>query len=196
MANTPPERGTEKEKPESIKSDAGARQDTSSAATSNNLPRFDLHGLWLKIKKATGWLAPLLVVATVLLGIVGWFESRIDKAVERKLSDEAILRKIAAHARPSLTFDATESIIADMGAAQFVKDIRVAKRKSDGWPERVEIDFTRAFQTPPIVTSLYDSVQIGARRGRLFAWTFDVHWSVAPPTTNDTDRLYRLEVVP
>src|SRR5206468_10489115 len=118
------------------------------------------HGQWIKLKKTAGWLGPILVLAVMVLGIQSWLEGRIDKAVERKLTDETILRKIAAQARPSLIFDAKESILSDMGAVQLVKDIRIAKRNQSGWPERIEVEFTRHFANPPVLTALYDSVAI------------------------------------
>src|SRR5260221_14135780 len=80
-----------------------------------------VHAWWLKIKKATGWLAPLLLVATVFLGIVEWFESRIEKAVEKKLNGEAFFRKIFVLGRPTITFFCRVSNSSEVGSKKFVK---------------------------------------------------------------------------
>ena len=149
--------------------------ENSDAAPRGKAPFFEHTKHWSKPKKATGIIAPFVVVATVLFGITEWIERRIDKAVEKKLTDESVLRKIAAQSRPSLTFDGNkESIITDMGAAQFIKDIQITKRTNACWPERVHIDFTRHFANAPILTAMYDTVRITPSRSKGFSWDFEI----------------------
>jgi hypothetical protein len=198
MDDAPTQRPEKGEKPEGIQLDDRVREHAPDPSSKKHSPSVYFHGAWLKIKKTTRWIAPLLVVATVLLGIVGWIENRIDKAIERKLSDEAILRKIAAQSRPSLIFNAKESIIADMGAVQYVKpdDVRITKRTADGWPQHIHIGFTCPLSIPPILTSLYDSARIVADRGKGLDWEFEINWELEPGSKDDKDRLYRLEILP
>ncbi|MGD0815590.1 MAG: hypothetical protein ABSA83_18510 [Verrucomicrobiota bacterium] len=67
-------------------------------------------------------------VSVIVWHTAEWLQSRVDQAVTSKLSDDKVLRQIAAQIKPSLIFDGKESIVSDMGASQFVKDIRVTKR--------------------------------------------------------------------
>jgi hypothetical protein len=148
-----------------------------------------------------------LIVALIVsaLGTQAWLENRIDNAVEAKsrsvLSDETILRKIAAQSRPSLIFDANGSILHDMGAVQYLKpdDIRVVKRDSDGPPLVIHIGFVRPVSYPPIVTPLRDSAGVTTANGNGLDWEFTINWIVSPwpgTETNDALRVYRLEIVP
>ena len=160
-----------------------------------------IHAAWLKLKKVTGWIAPVLVVVTVLLGILGWLENRIDKAVERKLVDPFVLRKIAEQARPSLIFNGKGSILHDMGAAQYLKpdDIEIVEHGNDQgiiMPTKLHIGFVKPVSFAPIVTPLYDTAYITASNGRGLDWEFSINWTVVPIQTNDEARVYRLEIVP
>jgi hypothetical protein len=137
------------------------------------------------------------VVALATIGYAGihWMEERIDKAVERKLSDETILRKIAAQSRPALLFDANESITADMGAGALIKTIQITEREKDGWPNRILIDFARHISSPPILTPLNESARILPRRAKGFAWLFDVQ-EVVVHNSDSNNWIFRLELAP
>ena len=117
---------------------------------------------------ATAFVVGVAAIISIPLGIRAWMEGQIDKAVEAKtrsvLSDETILRKIAAESRPSLIFDANGSILHDMGAIQYLKpdDIGVVKRDSSGPPVVIHIGFIRPVSYPPLVTPLHDSAGVTA----------------------------------
>lgn len=124
----------------------------------------------------------IAAIIAIPLGIRAWMEAQIDKTVEAKmrsvLSDETILRKIAAESRPSLLFDATGSILHDMGAVPYLKpdDIRVVKRDSDGPPLIIHIGFVRPVSYPPLVTPLHDSAVVTAANGKGLDWEFTINW--------------------
>ena len=48
----------------------------------------------------------------------------------------------------------------------------------------------------PTVLAVYDSARIVAERGRGLDWEFEIGWQVEPSTKDDSDRLYRLEIIP
>ena len=149
-----------------------------------------------------------LVVALIIaaLGAQAWLESRIDNAVEAKmrsvLSDETILRKIAAESRPSVIFDGNGSILQDMGAVQYLKpdDIRIAEHLNDQGiiiPAKLHVGFVRPVSSAPIVTSLRDPASIIASHGKGLDWEFAINWTViGNDSTNDSSRVFRLELVP
>src|SRR5262249_20404570 len=88
--------------------------------------------------------------STLFLLVANWMRSTIDSAVERKLSDPFILRQIAAQSRPMVIFDSQQSIVADLGGAQFIKGIRVKLDDKDKeLPRAIEIDFTTHLPVAP-----------------------------------------------
>jgi hypothetical protein len=145
-------------------------------------------------------------VIAIPLGIRAWMEGRIDNAVEIKvrsvLSDQTILRKIAAESRPSLIFNANGEILQDMGAVQYLKpdDIRVIESGTlagSAAPTKLHIGFVRPVSFPPIVTTLRDSGSVTASHDKGLDWDFDVIWiAVQPNTPNLESRVFRLEIVP
>ena len=156
--------------------------------------RFRIH--WNILSAVFLGIAAFAGASMLIWKTADWIQESVDKSVSAKLSDDSVLRQIAAKVKPSLIFDGRESIISDMGAAQFVKDIRVIKRTKDGWIERIQIDFTRPFSSAPILTALHDSVGVYSERGRMFSWEFEIGWIVEPSDKGDKDRLYRLELIP
>lgn len=160
--------------------------------------------------KRPGWVH-WKIVASVFIGIGGfitvslivwqgaeWIRKSIDENVSAKLSDEKVIRQIAERVKPSIIFDANESIISDMGGRQFVKDIRVTERTDSKLPKRIVIDCTRHFASAPVMTALHDSVAIFTKPGRLDSWEFEISWIVSGIEHEDDDakRLYRLEFIP
>src|SRR6266550_2732702 len=133
-----------------------------------------LNRVFRKLKTST----EIVSVVAVLIGLYIALEKLVDYTVEKKLNDEATLRKIAEQSRPSLIFDATTHIVSDMGATKYVKDIKVTKRLGNttfpgmfdpSLPQHIEIDLNRHFGNPPILTALYDVVRIKAEPGKVFS---------------------------
>jgi hypothetical protein len=145
------------------------------------------------------------IIGVALLGYtaVEWVANRIDSAVERKLSDPVILRKIAAEARPTLIFDVNESILADLGAEQFIKNISVTRKKEEpSAPEFIDIDFTVNLPIAPLLTPLQnDAVVITPHRRKGNAWRYRLDYmtllALAGPTdeANRITKTFRLELL-
>jgi hypothetical protein len=188
-----PAAGDSSQKQESA-SPVGIGDDRSEAVPQihSDFPR--IHRFWKRTKQVADFVGPTAFIIGIVFAIMAW----IDFDIGRRLGDETTLRKIAAHSRPSLIFDAKESVIADMGALQYIdpKDIHIIKRTTEGWPQRIHVGFARSLSIPPILTSLYDSAQIRAERGKGLDWEFEISWSVEPMSKDDKDRLYRLEIIP
>lgn len=150
-----------------------------------------------------GDLRKWIELAVVILGLIGaalagraYIDDAIDKTVARKLSDETILRRIAAQSRPSLILDGNESIISDLGASQFIKELQVTRWSGEGWPELVHIDFTRHFANAPMMTPMYDTVAIIPKRAKGFGWDFEIGTIIAITDKDKGKRVYRLELAP
>jgi hypothetical protein len=130
------------------------------------------------------------------LFVCGWMliQKTINDTVDKKLNDEAVLRKFAGQLRPTLIFDSHSSIIEDWGTAQFlVGNIQISTNGS-GWPDTVHIDFNKHLTSAPILTTMYDSASVIPRRGTGFSWDFTIHFFIQPSLNED--KLYRLELAP
>lgn len=153
---------------------------------------------WIHWKIATSVFVGIGGFITVSLLVwqgAEWIRKSIDETVTAKLNDERVLRQIAAQVKPSVIFDAHESIISDMGAAQFIKSIHVTMG-TNGQPEHIHIDLTRHFANAPVLTALYDSVGIWPERGKGLSWDYSISWIVQESIINDRNRVYRLELIP
>lgn len=151
---------------------------------------------WSLVKSIFFGVGGVVAASSLLLLAANWMRSTIDSTVERKLSDPTILRQIAAQSRPVIVFDARESILADLGGAQFVKAISVTlDEKEPELPRAIDIDFTTHLPIAPLLTPLHnDSVTILPERGKGFAWHFNlIYQATVGPV--DGHRKYRLELL-
>jgi hypothetical protein len=144
----------------------------------------------------------LLALIGALAGGFVWLEAHIDQTVEHKLSDPVILRKIAQESRPVLIFNADESIVADEGASQFIKELKITSRESISptnmnLPAHVHIEFTKFFVNSPIVTPVTQFLGVATgKRGKGFSWEFDFTWGGYTPGQDSEHQLFRLELLP
>jgi len=192
MANSPdgkpiPNDDQQSQQPASV---SAAQQ---SAQTNSGKDTSTIH--WPTFRGVFFGITAVVTVAGLFYVGVHWLEERIDKTVERKLSDESILRKIAAQSRPALLFDANESITADMGAGSLVKNITITDREKDGWPIHILIDFTRHMNSPPILSALNETARVLPSRAKGFAWKFDVD-QIVMHNSDSNNWIFRLELAP
>jgi len=143
----------------------------------------------------------LALIIGAAFGIKRWEESTVNKAVDDKLSDPIILRKIAAESRPMLVFKGNESIIADEGAAQFIKEIKVAERGSSGakdLPSHIHIELTKFFPQAPILTLISPALcVVTTERGKGLSWEFNLSYSSEPGVDDFGNQiLFRFEILP
>jgi len=151
---------------------------------------------WSIVKSVFLSVSGVVAASTLLLLAANWARSTIDSTIERKLSDPTILRQIAAQSRPAIIFDAKESILADLGGAQFIKAITVTRDKEDPeLPRAIDIDFTTHLPIAPLLTPLHsDTVVIHPERGKRFAWRFNIEYDTTISPV-DGHRKYRLELI-
>ena len=175
-------------------------------ATQESTKALSPSGVYRFVTVAIAFVLSVAAVIAIPLGIRAWIENQIDNDVDAKvrsvLSDQTILRKIAAESHPSLIFDASGAILQDMGAVQYIKpdDIKVSSWNYAGnvMPAKLHIGFNHSVSFAPIVTSLRDPAAIIASHGKGLDWEFDINWTVAggDEPTNGASYVFRLEVVP
>ena len=132
-------------------------------------------------RASRGWEHPLVVFGSVLGAIITIFVGYhglnvfIDNRIESKISDSEYLTELARKVRPSVIFDINSSVLADMGAMEYLDSIIVSMDK-----ERIEIIVrpTVHLGIEPVLESLDASYNIETARGPKYDWIFRLH---APP---------------
>jgi hypothetical protein len=137
------------------------------------------------------------IVITVILGLWG-LDAYLDHRVETKINNPEFIKKVATQVRPSLIFDTSGSILVDIGAIQYISDIKVDTEKRFPYlPKKATVVPKSYLSHAPIMTFIdpVDTI-IKAERGASISWiySFDITGHVAREESEKT-RL-RLEVTP
>lgn len=117
------------------------------------------------------------VVNLVIAVAVVWAAWKfIDWRIERVVSDENYIRRVAALVRPSVIFDSRKRILADLGAMRYIDkiDIEGTAAQIPKFPGKIVVHPKRHLSIAPMVTCIEGGV--GARftteRGEHFDWIF------------------------
>jgi hypothetical protein len=198
MPEHPPQKPNTDDNRKQVESTASAAHQSAKTRpkeSADNDTRFRIH--WNIVAAVFLGIAAFTGASALVWHAADWIRASVDESVSVKLNDERVLRQIAAQVKPAIMFDAKESIVSDMGAQQFIKDIQVGQWNVQGLPELIKIDFTRYFANAPMLSSVYADIHVTPRHGRLSSWEFGIHWSeVYMENRSDTNRLFRLEIVP
>ncbi|MGD0536425.1 MAG: hypothetical protein ABSC03_02140 [Verrucomicrobiota bacterium] len=154
------------------------------------------HGFGIRMFRAIEVALALAGVAAVVIGIKTWQESSIEKAVQKELSDEATLRKIAAQAQPMLIFDANGGFISDSGGLAYIDRIVIEER--DGtFPVKLLVKPKRLLSQPPLLSTIDNILlEYQARRREGMDWEYLIKMRVIQgPGTDSTLCRFRLEVL-
>jgi len=92
-------------------------------------------------------------IAAIVISVKSWQESEIEKAVQKQLSDEPTLRKIAAQAQPMLIFDVNGGFISDSGGLAYIDRI-VIEERDGGFPTKLLVKPKRLLSQPPLLSTI------------------------------------------
>jgi len=99
----------------------------------------------------------------------------VEKLVDKRLKDREVIEKLAKIIRPSMIFDSTEAIIADLGALEYIESVKIVKYEDQEKkvPVVIEVKAKKHLVLPPLLTSI-DQYQFAesAKRGPGFMWIF------------------------
>ncbi|TRZ74239.1 MAG: hypothetical protein D4R93_06885 [Deltaproteobacteria bacterium] len=134
--------------------------------------------------------AACITLITALYGVVLF----IDKRIDRKLRDDAYLRKIASVLHPIVIFDHKGSILIDQGAMRFIASIKVEPSKILPYPEHIIVSPNKHLAQAPLLTLLdADMANVKASRGTKYDWVFALDYFM---TNSEREILkYRLEII-
>jgi hypothetical protein len=153
------------------------------------------------------WSAVLPIVSAValILSVGLWFlkaRKYIDDRIVDALKKEDVLKQVALLVKPDMVFDQMESILADRGAAAFIRERGIHVKMGNPFrvgnkfvPVEIEIEFTKHLSTAPLLTALNaDVATITTKRGKNFDWIYMFDYSMSGDYDANYTHKYRLEI--
>jgi hypothetical protein len=122
--------------------------------------------------------------------------SYIDWRIDERIKNADFLSGLARRVRPSVVFDDNGSIIADMGAIQYISDIKVSKGEKDS--VIVIITPNEYLGVEPVLEALDAEYSIHAERGKKFDWVFRLYaiqQLVIESSPQRDNQRFRLELI-
>lgn len=136
--------------------------------------RGSFHGFGPRVIRVIEIVLAVAGVVAVAFALKMWQESEIEKAVQKALSDEVILRRIATQAQPVLLFDENGGFISDSGGLAYIDRIVIEERK-DSFPTKLLVKPKRLLAQPPLLSTV-DGIllEYGTRRREGMDWEYAI----------------------
>jgi len=116
-----------------------------------------------------------ITVISGILIVIGFFigaDNYISNEIEKKITDETYINKLAHVLRPFVIFDKKGVIQYDHGGERYIEKIEVQKKK-DGDFESIIITTKEFLQNPPILIYIgYDNYAYYSERIDTYKWKF------------------------
>jgi len=146
--------------------------------------------------KITGW--TIFKGFLWILGAVGVlyaFHLHIKQVVQDYPNSPEFMRKVASQVRPSVIFDGKGSVVADLGAMQYIAEIKVQIGKDPTYPEKIIVTPTKHLPQAPLLQVVDEnSFHIKAERGMKYDWVYTLR-GIVMLGLSDKPALFRLEII-
>jgi hypothetical protein len=154
---------------------------------------------YIKVFSMVIWaiFSALVVAVGAVYGLTFWVNTLVDSRVQ---SDE-IIKKIANRIRPYVIFDEKDTILADMGAMNYLHSIHVevVLENPDAIPSyKITVTPNQFLSNVPILQVLeghFYEVKTGRGPGYEFVYTIDVTGISAGDNVERTHARFRLEIL-
>lgn len=119
---------------------------------------------WTIVKAFLGILA--------IIGTVFGLDAYVNHKIDRRVSDEAYLKRLAERIRPSVIFDANESIIYDGGGMRHLESLTVqAGSETNDPPFTIVVTPKKHLAYAPLIDALgVNAFSVDSSRGRGNEW--------------------------
>lgn len=134
--------------------------------------------------------------AGALIGTIYGFTAFIDSRIERVVTTDAFLSKVASRVRPSCIFNQKGSILADMGAMAVIENISLTNY-SGALPTIIIVTPNRYLANAPILSTIDPfTLTVTEERGNKYEWIYQVAYVASTMKENALDTIrFRLEIV-
>ncbi len=141
-----------------------------------------------------------ITVISGILIVISFFiaaDNYINNAIEKKITDETYINRLARVLRPFAIFDKEGVIQYDHGGERYIEDIDPQKNK-DGEFESIIITTKEFLQNPPILIYIgYDNYAYTSERIDTYKWKFKLsilHTISAPLKSEKLDPIFIVEI--
>jgi hypothetical protein len=131
-----------------------------------------------------------------ILGVVAAVTLYIDYRIENKITDDKFLKELSHSIRPTVVFDQNNSILANMGAMEYIEDINVVVE--DGEPKKIVLSPKVFLGVAPILECLDGHFEIIKKQGEKYNWEYELkHVSrlLSESSGQITNHRFRIEIV-
>jgi hypothetical protein len=130
-------------------------------------------GNWTALLKnyVIGSVALIGALATVLGGLYA-VHSYIDARIRSNIEDPAFIRQLSRSLRPSVIFDERGSILTDLGAMRYLRDIQVQPQKAG---ITIVVSPLEHLGAEPVLEALDGDFVVRSERGHKFDWIFRLY---------------------
>ena len=150
----------------------------------------------------------IVKVFIIIVGLIVTFyalDSLIERKIKKSITDPTYTKEIASQVRPFALFNANGTILIDMGAMQYLNDLRVIPSDDSRIPKKILLSPKRYMAHAPMITGI-DQPGTVARPKRLagldWEYTFDLSYVIERETSPDVDikskreqDRYRIEII-
>jgi len=140
------------------------------------------NGLWPTLKKAFIFASAIIL----LFGAYHGVNSFIDYKIEKVVNSEAFVKKVQTGVRPFLIFDATGTVLIDLGALEHIDPPVVISTKDNPIPEKVIVTPKAYMAHAPLITGI-DQIGAVAHAARGQGLTWEYTFKATYIMTGDTD---------
>lgn len=122
-------------------------------------------------------------------------QSYLNTKVDERVNDPEFIRKVATQVRPSVIFNHNGSILADLGAMQFVDKIEVSGFPTDLLEKLNVIVYPKLhLPYPPLIESVDSSSWfISSKRGVGYQWSYELNLSSSEQDPKEF--ILRMEII-
>jgi len=152
---------------------------------------------WRGIKSILGAVMAIVAAFIVIIGAYHGLNVFVDNKISVNMSNPVFLRELARSVRPSVVFDERGSILADLGASNLIKEIKVTKEQKETLTLTITVTPCEYLGIEPVLEALDGYYAIRAERGSKYDWVFhltDIGVTYEAPEEMRPQR-FRLDII-
>ncbi len=134
----------------------------------------------------------LVLAVAALLGMIFGVKSYVEGLVDKRLDSPETIDKLSKLIRPAVIFDNKDTVLADLGAMEYIESISVSGNEEHPLlPRCIELKCKKFLALAPMLTSidLYSYKETVSRKGKC-GWIFELE----PMSYESSDATFRFRL--
>lgn len=150
---------------------------------------------WGLVLNYVGAIFTVGLTVAAIVGVIFGVKAYVERLVDKRLDSPETIDRLSKLIRPTVIFDNKGTILADLGAMEYIESIGVSGNEEQPLlPIRIELKCNKFLDLPPMLTSM-DNYSYGEKVSRKdkFGWIFELE--PMSYDTQDATFRFRLEVL-